>query len=82
MMIEMIQTPQSMAESALKLFHVLISISYLATFKPQLMPNAIPRSKNETKYVIHILNIHFQGLTPKFSQNMSIGSEAHSTCIH
>ncbi len=48
-MIEMIQTPQSIEESAVKLFQVLISISYLATFKPQLMPNAIPSNKNETK---------------------------------
>jgi len=49
MIIEMIQTPQSIDESAVKLFLVLISISCLATFNPQLIPKAIPSNKNETK---------------------------------
>jgi len=49
MKIEMILTPQSTFESALKFPQVFISNCYFATFKPQLMPKAIPSKIKETK---------------------------------
>ncbi len=78
---EIILTIHKTLELVIAFYLVDFSNSCFATFNPQLIPKATAKSKNETKYVKNIQKILFPVLTPRFSQNISIGSAALSTLI-